>query len=119
MLTALHNMSQQESQYTQTLVPRSKFSSTKVTVTSDAACIDTPYAPGIVMDLSGTEIPKELTPVTDREWLSPQLNDKEVNTLIETAKELAYNPGGPTNKILRTSTFPLGYGSLVAGGNTQ
>lgn len=38
---------------------------------------------------------------------------------MDVAEELAYNSEGPKNKILRTPMFPLGYGGLVEGGNTQ
>lgn len=37
--------------------------------------------------------------------------------VMDTAEELAYSSEGPTNKILRTPMFPLGYGGLAEGGN--
>lgn len=121
-LTALQNMSQQESQYAESLVPRSNSSSNKAPGTSDAAYIDTLYGHGIVMDLSGRKIPEELTPLKERilqKRSSPQLDDQAVFEVMDAAEELAYNSEGPTNKILRTPMFPLGYGGLVEGGNTQ
>lgn len=121
-LTALQKMSQQESQYAESLVPRSNSSSNKAPGTSDAAYIDTLYSHGIVMDLSGRKIPKELTPLKERilqKRSSPQLDDSAVFSVMDAAEELAYNSEGPTNKILRTPMFPLGYGGLVEGGNTQ
>lgn len=121
-LTALQRMSQQESQYAESLVPRSNSSSNKAPGTSDAAYIDTLYSHGIVMDLSGRKIPKELTPLKERilqKRSSPQLDDSAVFSVMDAAEELAYNSEGPTNKILRTPMFPLEYGGLVEGGNTQ
>lgn len=121
-LTALQKMSQQESQYTESLVPRSISSSNKAPGTSDSAYIDTLYGHGIVMDLSGRKIPEELTPLKERilqKRSSPQLDDQAVFAVMDVAEELAYNSEGPTNKILGTSMFPLGYGGLVEGGNTQ
>ncbi len=58
-LTDLHKMSQQESQYVESLVPRSN--SNKAPNTLDVAYIDTLYNHDIVMDLLGRKIPKELT----------------------------------------------------------
>jgi len=121
-LTALQEMSQQESQCAESFVPRSHSSSNKAPGTSDAAYIDTLYGHGIVMDLSGRKIPQELTPLKERilqKRSSPQLDDRAVFAVMDTAEELAYNSEGPTNKILRTPMFPLGYGGLVEGGNTQ
>jgi len=121
-LTALQKMSKQESQYAESLVPRSNSSSNKAPGTSDAAYIDTLYGHGIVMDLSGRKIPQELTPLKERilqKRSSPQLDDQAVFAVMDAAEELAYNSEGPTNKILRTPMFPLGYGGLVEGGNTQ
>ena len=121
-LTALQKMSQKESQYTESLVPRSNSSSNKAPGTSDAAYIDTLYGHGIVMDLSGRKIPQELVPLKERvlqKRSSPQVDDQAVFAVMEAAEELAYNSEGPTNKILRTSMFPLGYGGLVEDGNTQ
>ena len=121
-LTALQNMSQQESRYAESLGPRSNSSSHKAPGTSDAAYIDTLYGHGIVMDLSGRKVPEELTPLKERilqKRSSPQLNDQDVFVVMDAAEELAFNSEGPTNKILRTPMFPLGYGGLVEGGNTQ
>ncbi|KAL9626382.1 MAG: hypothetical protein Q9164_007887, partial [Protoblastenia rupestris] len=121
-LAALQNMSQQASQCAENLIPRSNSSSNKAPGTSDAAYIDTLYGHGIVMDLSGRKIPAELTPLKERilqKRSSPQLDDQAVFAVMDAAEELAYNSEGPTNKILRTPMFPLGYGGLVEGGNTQ
>ena len=121
-LTALQNMSQQESQHAKSLVPRSNSSSNKAPDPSDPAYIDTLYNHGIVMDLSGRRIPEELTPLKERilqKRSSPQLDDEAVFEVMDVAEELAYGSEGPTNKILRTPMFPLGYGGLVEGGNTQ
>ena len=121
-LTTLQIMSQQESQYAENLVPRSNSSSNKAPGTSDATYIDTLYGHGIVMDLSGRKIPEELTPLKERilqKRSSPQLDDQAVFAVMDAAEELAYNSEGPANKILRTPMFPLGYGGLVEGGNTQ
>ena len=115
-------MSQQESQYAESLVPRSNSSSNKAPGTSDAAYIDTLYSHGIVMDLSGRKIPEELKPLKERilqKRSSPQLDDPAVFAVMDAAEELAYNSEGPTNKLLRTPMFPLEYGGLVEGGNTQ
>lgn len=71
---------------------------------------------------SGRKIPEELTPLKVRilqKRSSPQLDDEAVFAVMDAAEELAYNSEGPTNKILRTPMFPLGYGGLVEGGNTQ
>ena len=90
--------------------------------TSDAAYVDTLYGHGIVIDLSGRKIPQELTPLKEgilQKQLSPQLDNPAIFAVIDVAEELAYNSEGPTNKILRTPMFPLGYGSLAEGGNTQ
>ena len=119
---ALQRMSQQESQYAESFVPRSNSSSNKAPGTSDAAYIDTLYGHGIIMDLSGRKIPVELTPLKERilqKRSSPQIDDQAVFAVMDVAEELAYNSEGPTNKILRTPMFPLEYGGLVEGGNTQ
>ena len=74
------------------------------------------------MDLSGRKIPKKLEPLKEdalRQRSSPQLDDDAVTSVIDTVEELAYNSEGPTNKLLRTPMFPLGYGGLAEGGNTQ
>jgi len=121
-LTTLQKMSQQESQFAENPVPRSNSSSNKAPGTSDATYIDTLYGHGIVMDLSGRKIPEELMPLKERilqKRSSPQLDDQAVFAVMDAAEELAYNSEGPTNKILRTPMFPLGYGGLVEGGNTQ
>ena len=121
-LTALQNMSEQESQYAKSLVPRSNSSSNKAPGPSDAAYIDTLYGHGLVMDLSGRKIPEELAPLKERilqKRSSPQLDEKAVFEVMDLAEELAYSSEGPTNKILRTPMFPLRYGGLVEGGNTQ
>ena len=118
---ALQKMSQRESQYAESSAPRSN-SSNKAPGTSDAAYIDTLYGHGIIMDLSGRKIPEELVPLKERilqKRSSPQLDDQAVFAVMDVAEELAYNSEGPTNKILRTPMFPLGYGGLVEGGNTQ
>ena len=122
-LTALQNMSQQESQYDDSLVPRSNSSSTKAPGTSDAAYIDTLYGHGIVMDPSGRKIPEELRPLKEQilqKRSSPQLDDQAIFAVMDAAEELAYDLEGPTNKVLlRTPMFPLRYGGLIEGGNTQ
>ncbi len=121
-LTTLQKMSQQESQFAENLVPWSNSSSNKAPDTLDATYIDTLYDHDIVMDLSRRKIPKELTPLKERilqKRFSPQLDDQAVFAVMDAAEELAYNLEGPTNKILRTPMFPLGYGGLVEGGNTQ
>ena len=118
----LQKMSQQGSQYAESLVPRSNTSSNKAPGTSDVAYIDTLYGHSIIIDLSGRKIPEELAPLKERilqKRSSPQLDDEAVFTVMDVAEELAYNSEGPTNKILRTPMFPLGYGGLVEGGNTQ
>jgi len=115
-------MSQQESQYVENLVPRFNSSSNKALDTLDATYIDTLYDHDIVMNLLERKIPKELTPLKERilhKRFSPQLDDQAVFAIMNAAKELAYNSEGPTNKILRTPMFPLGYGGLVEGENTQ
>ncbi len=120
--TALQKMSQQESQYAESVLPRSNSSSNKAPGTSDPAYIDTLYSHGIVMDLSGRKIPPELKPLKERilqKRSSPQLDDQAVLMVMDAAEELAYNSEGPTNKLLRTPMFPIGYGGLVEGGNTQ
>ena len=120
---ALQELSQQQqSQYAESLVPRSKSSSNKAPGTSDAAYIDTLYGHGIIMDPSGRKIPQELTPLKERilqKRSSPQLDDQAVFGVMDVAEELAYNSEGPTNKLLRKPMFPLGYGGLAEGGNTQ
>lgn len=63
---ALQKMSQQESQYAESVVPRSNASSSKTPGTSDPAYIDTLYGHGIIMDLSGRKIPEELAPLKER-----------------------------------------------------
>ncbi|KAI4184884.1 MAG: hypothetical protein LQ346_006030 [Caloplaca aetnensis] len=111
-----------ESQSTESLVPKSTSSSNKAPGPSDAAYVDTLYGHGIVMDLSGRRIPQELVSLKERilqKRASPQLDDPAVNAVMDIADDLAYNSEGPTNKILRTSMFPLDYGGLVEGGNTQ
>ena len=119
---ALQKMSQRQSQNAQSLGSRSTSSSKKAPGTSDAAYIDTLYCHGIVMDLSGRKVPKELTPLKERilrKRTSPQLDDQAVFTVMDVAEDLAYNSEGPTDKILRTPMFPLEYGGLVEGGDTQ
>ena len=114
-------MSQQESQYVKSLISRFNFSSNKALDTSDAAYIDTLYSHGIVMDLLGRKIFKELTPLKERilqKRFSLQLDDSAVFSVMDAAEELAYNLEGSTNKILRILMFSLGYGGLVEGGNT-
>ncbi|KAI4212577.1 MAG: hypothetical protein LQ349_009345, partial [Xanthoria aureola] len=121
-LTALQTMPQPESQSSESLVPKSTSSSNKAPGPSDAAYVDTLYGHGIVMDLSGRRIPQELVSLKERilqKRASPQLDDPAVNAVMDIAEDLAYNSEGPTNKILRTSMFPLDYGGLVEGGNTQ
>lgn len=121
-LATLQNMSERQSQYAQSLVPKSNSSSNKAPGASDAAYIDTLYGHGIVMDLSGRKIPKELTPLKERilsKRTSPQLDDQAVFAVMDVAEELAYNSEGPTDKILRTPMFPLEYGGLVEGVDTQ
>lgn len=121
-LTSLQDMSRQESQCVESRAPRSYASSNKAPGTSDAAYIDTLYGHGIVMDLSGRKLPEELKPLKERilqERSSPELDDKAIFAVMDAAEELAYNSEGPINKVLRTSMFPLGYGSLAEGGNTQ
>ncbi|KAL9013569.1 MAG: hypothetical protein Q9173_001747 [Seirophora scorigena] len=121
-LTALHTMPQPESQSAESLIPKSTSSSNKAPGPSDAAYVDTLYGHGIVMDLSGRKIPQELVSLKERilqKRASPQLDDPAVNAVMDIAEDLAYNSEGPTNKILRTSMFPLDYGGLVEGGNTQ
>ena len=74
------------------------------------------------MHPSGRKIPTELTLLKERiqqKRSSPQLDDQAVFAVMDAAEELAYNSEGPTHKILRTPMFPLGYGGLVEGGNTQ
>ena len=121
-VAALQGMSQQRSQYAESVVPRSTSSSSKAPGTSDAAYIDTLYGHGIFMDPSGRKIPQELKALKERilqKRSSPQLDDGAVFGVMDAAEELAYNSEGPTNKILRTPMFPLGYGGLAEGGNTQ
>ena len=121
-MAALQGMSQQRSQYAESVVPQSTSSSSKAPDTSDAAYIDTLYGHGIFMDPSGRKIPQELKALKERilqKRSSPQLNDEAVFGVMDAAEELAYNSEGPTNKILRTPMFPLGYGGLAEGGNTQ
>ena len=118
----LQKMSQQGSQHAKSRVPRSNTSSNKAPGTSDVAYIDTLYGHGITIDLSGRKIPEELAPLKERilqRRSSPQLDDEAISAVIDVAEELAYNSEGPTKKILRTPMFPLGYGGLVEGGNTQ
>lgn len=122
-LTALQEMSQQQPQNAESAGPPSNSSSSnKPPGTSDAAYMDTLFGHGIIMDPSGRKIPKELEPLKERilqQRSSPQLDDEAVFEVMDTAEELAYSSEGPTNKILRTSMFPLGYGGLAEGGNTQ
>ena len=121
-VAALKGMSQQRSQYAESVVPRSTPSSSKAPGTSDAAYIDTLYGHRIFMDPSGRKIPQELKALKERilqKRSSPQLDDEAVFGVMDAAEELAYNSEGPTNKILRTPMFPLGYGGLAEGGNTQ
>ena len=122
--TALQEMSQQQpSQHPESLGSRSNISSAnKPPGTSDPAYMDTLYSHGIIMDPSGRKIPKELEPLKEqilRQRSSPQLDDEAVNRVIDTVEELAYNSEGPTSKLLRTPMFPLWYGGLAEGGNTQ
>lgn len=121
-LTALQTMPQPESQSAESLIPNSTSSSNKAPGPSNAAYVDTLYGHGIVMDLSGRKIPQELVSLKERilqKRASPQLDGPAVNAVMDIAEDLAYNSEGPTNKILRTSMFPLDYGGLVEGGNTQ
>ncbi|MCJ1463067.1 hypothetical protein MMC07_001672 [Pseudocyphellaria aurata] len=104
-LRALQKWSQQESQYIKGPVPRSKSSTNKAPGTSDAAYIDTLYGHGIKERIL-------------RKRSSPQLDDSAVFAVKDTAEKLA-NAEGTTNMILRTPMFPLEYGGLVEGGNTQ
>jgi len=115
-------MSQQESQFAKNLVPRFNSSNNKAPNTLDATYIDTLYDHDIVMDLLGRKIPKEFTPLKERilqKRFSSQLDDQAVFAIMNATKKLAYNLEGPTNKILRTPMFPLGYSGLIEGGNTQ
>lgn len=121
-LAALQKMSHGQLQRPESQVPRSNSSSNKAPGTSDAMYIDTLYGHGIVMDLSGRKIPKELAQLKERilqRRNSPQLDEKAVLTVMDVAEELAYNSEGPTDKILRTPMFPLEYGGLVEGGGTK
>ncbi|KAL8914331.1 MAG: hypothetical protein Q9171_001051 [Xanthocarpia ochracea] len=95
---------------------QSTSSSNKAPRPSDAAYLDTLYGHGIVMDLSGGKIPQELVYLKERilqKLASPQLSNPVVDAVMDLAEDFAYNSKGPTNKILRTSMFPLDYGSLV------
>lgn len=122
-LTALQKMTQQQPQNAESVAPPSNSSSSnKPPGTSDAAYMDTLFGHGIIMDPSGRKIPQELEPLKERilqQRSSPQLDDEAVFEVMDTAEELVYSSEGPTNKILRTSMFPLGYGDLAEGGNTQ
>lgn len=120
---ALQEMSEPQSQHAESAGPRSTSStSNKAPGTSDAAYIDTLFGHGIIMDPSGRKIPKELEPLKERilqKRSSPQLDDEAVFEVMNTAEELAYSSEGPTNKLLRIPIFPLAYGGLAEGGNTQ
>ncbi|MCJ1403355.1 hypothetical protein MMC11_006578 [Xylographa trunciseda] len=122
-LTALQEMSKQQPQNAESVGPPSNSSSSnKPPGTSDAAYMDTLFGHGIIMDPSGRKIPKELEPLKERilqRRSSPQLDNEAVFEVMNTAEELAYSSEGPTNKILRTPMFPLWYGGLAEGGNTQ
>lgn len=122
-LTALQDMSQQQSQFAESVGPRSNSSSSnKPPGTSDAAYIDTLCGHGITIDSSGRKIPESLRLFKGRilqKRSSPQLDDDAVFDVMDTAEELGYCSEGPTNKMLRTGMFPLGYGGLAEGGNAQ
>ena len=103
-------MPQPESQSAESLIPKSTSSSNKAPGPSDAAYVDTLYGHGIVVDLSGRKIPQELVSLKERilqKRASPQHSDPAINAVMDLAEDLAYNSEGPTNKIFRTSMFPL------------
>jgi hypothetical protein len=115
-------MSQQESQYAESLVSRFNFSSNKAFDISDAAYINTLYDHDIVMNLSERKISEELTSLKERilqRRFSSQLNDQAVFAIMNVAKKLTYNSEDSTNKILRTLMFSLEYDDLIESENTQ
>ncbi len=121
-LTTLQKMSQQESQYAESLVSRFNFSSNKAFDISDAAYINTLYDHDIVMNLSERKISEELTSLKERilqRRFSSQLNDQAVFAIMNVAKKLTYNSEDSTNKILRTLMFSLEYDDLIESENTQ
>lgn len=74
------------------------------------------------MDFSGRQLPQKLRDYVNNHILkqrrSPQLEPEVVSKIIDTAEELADSSEGSTNKLLRTSMFPLDQPGITEGGNT-
>lgn len=120
--TALRNMALPESVFAKSVASQSIISTNKAPGTSDNIYLDTLYSHGIILDLSGRKIPEELLPLKSRILQrrgSPELDERAVFAVMDVAEELAYSSEGPMNRILRTPMFPLEYGGLAEGGNTQ
>ena len=73
----------------------------------------------ITMDLSGSKPINELAPMKTGYYKSGPYPNQCVNTVMDTAEELAHNSESRTNRIIRTPMLPLVYGSLVKGENMQ
>ncbi len=76
----------------------------------------------INLDYSGRQMPEEWKTFTNNQILkqreSPQLGDKAVSKVIDTAKELADSTEGPTAKLIRTDMFHFDRPGLAEGGNS-
>lgn len=121
-LAAIQQMSQQQSQYSESQGPGSGTSYNGRPGTSSPLYRDTVYNNYITMDFSGRQLPQELRDFAEEHILkrrtSPQLEDEVVSKIIDTAEELADSSGGPTNKLLRTPMFPVDHAGISEGGNT-
>ncbi|KAF7509570.1 hypothetical protein GJ744_007970 [Endocarpon pusillum] len=121
-LATIKKMSQQQPQYAQSQEPTSGASQNGRPGTSSPLYRDTIYNNYITMDLSGRRLPQKLRDYADEHILkqrtSPQLGDEVISEIIDTAEELADSSEGPTNKLLRTSMFPIDHSGIAEGGNT-